>query len=315
MSFGLAGNRRLYATPASSAAVLRGADPRCVAAAWHDAHAAKECRCWGYGKSAGAVEGMLEEDCVESAEEGGVVPRDPVEIFAQRIIEDMLGERPVFERNVLTQWARADGNPRGWDGPTYQRVSGEYALLGRGRFNQIVWAGDVAGEGACGGEVFHPVTPRPYARPRSAPAGQVRRRPYLPNPRPTLLSASYLVKDPGGRDDDATREIKPGDPVWIKLGWFERFAWDGARADRRGKPIRRSLRLCVFDPDGHKVASRAVISGSGEPVALLDRGAAQKVGTWHVVGCDAGEVGEKARAVGDEQRCGWTVLEYELEVR
>jgi len=315
VSLGLAGNRRLYATPASKAAILRGADARCAGRAWHDAHAAKECRCWGYGTSAGAVEGMLEEDCVESGEEGGVVPRDPVEIFAQRIIEDMLDERPVFERNVLTQWAGAGGNPRGWDGPTYQRISGEYALLGRGRFNQVVRAEDVGEIDACGSDTFHPVAFRPRGRPRLQPAGQERRRPYQPNRRPMLVSSSYLIEEPAGRDDDATRVIAAGDPVFLKLGWFERFSWDAARADRRGKPIRHGVRVCLFDPEGRRVASRAVISGAPEPVALLERGAAQKAGTYHVVACDVGDVGEAKLPLAEDRRCAWTLLEYELVVR
>ena len=313
VSFGFAGNRRPFAR-ASTAPVLRANDPKCSDKKWHDEHIAKECRCWGYGTESGVTEAVLEEDCVESAEEGGVVPREAVEIFAQRILEDMLDERPVFERNVLTQWAGASGNPRGWDGPSYQRVSADYALVSRGRYNQIVWSDDLRGHDACGGGELRPIHLRPFARPRMRPTGSNRRRAYVPNPRPTLLQASYLVTDPAQGDDDATREVRAGDPVFLHVDWFERHSWDGAKPDRHGKPIRHGLRVCAFDPDGHRVASVATITGGG-PVALLARGAARRPGTYHVAACTVGEIGDQALPLRDDQRCAWTVLEYAFTVR
>jgi hypothetical protein len=316
VSFGFAGNRRLYTTPASKTPVLRGADPQCSDKKWHDEHNGKECRCWGYGTTASpGTEGMLEEDCVESAEERGVVPREHVEIFAQRILEDMLAERPVFERNVLTQSGGLPDNPRGWDGPTYQRLSADYAMISRGRFNEIRKASEVQGHDACDGDTFVPLPAPVYVKPRSLPPGQERRRPYLPNPRPTLFRATFLGSFREARDDDASRAFHPGDPVFMVMDWFERFSWDATKPDKRGKPVHHGLRVCAFDPDGKKVASREVISGTEDRLLLLDEAAAQKVGTWHVAACTVGEIGEQRLPLRPDQRCNWTVLEYDFEVR
>jgi hypothetical protein len=237
-----------------------------------------------------------------------------VEIFAQRIVEDMLHERPVFERNILTQSGGRDTNPRGWDGPTYQRISAEYSLVSRGRYNQILRHADLEGRDACG-DTFQPIAPKPYLPARSLPTGQERRRAYLPNPRPTLLQASYLVKEPEGRDDDASRVFGAGDPVLMKLDWFERSYWDATKPDKKGKPVHHGLRVCVFDPEGRKVASRAVVSGSADPLVVLEKGAATKAGTYHVAACTVGEIGEQPLPLRDDQRCAWTVLEYDFAMR
>jgi hypothetical protein len=312
VSFGVVGNRRPF-FGVRKGPILRANDQQCADKTWHDAHVGKECRCWGFGASSGATEAMLEEDCAESAEENGIVPREHVEIFAQRIIEDMLDERPVFERNVLTQWAGASGNPRGWDGPTYQRISGEYALVARGRFHQVVWWDDLRGHDACG-DVFQPLRMRPFVPPRTRPAGADRRRRYVPNPRPMLLLASYLVTRPEGVDDDATRAIRRGDPVWIRMDWFERFYWDASKEGRHGKPIHHGVRACAFGPDGHKIASVETVSGSSGPYALLGPGVAREPGTYHVAACSLGEVDEEKAPFGDARKCAWTVLDYEFVV-
>jgi hypothetical protein len=315
VSFGFAGNRRLYPTPGSKAPILRGNDPQCADKKWHDDHVGKECRCWGYGTSTGADEGMLEEDCVESAEEHGVVPREHVEIFAQRIIEDMLGERPVFERNILTQPLGLPQNPRGWDGPSYQRISGEYALVGRGRYNEVVRASELRGHDACDKDIFTPI-PRPaYLKPRTLAPGQERRRAYVPNPNPTLMAASYLVATAEGKDDDASRDFHAGDPVWLVTDWFEKFYWDASKPDKRGSPVHHGLRVCVFDPEGRKIASREAISGVKDRLPLLDRGALAKAGTYHVAACTVGEIGEQPLPLRADQRCTRTVLEYAFAVR
>jgi hypothetical protein len=311
-SFGLAGNRRPFGKSAKP--VLRGTDPQCAETKWRDEHIGKECRCWQYGKLSGAAEGVVEEDCVESAEEGGVVPRDPVEIFAQRIIEDMIDERPVFERNVLTQSAAPTANPRGWDGATYQRLSEDFALVSRGRFNQVVWAEDLRRHDACGA-TFRPLPLRPLIKPRTRPAGPDRRRRYVPNPRPMLLQSTYLVTDPTGHDDDATRELRPGDAAFLHVDWFERFYWDASKPDKHGKPIHHGVRVCVFDPGGRRIASREVVTGTAEPVALLAKGDARAPGTYHVAACTVGELGEEPLPLRDDQRCAFTVLEYDFAVR
>jgi hypothetical protein len=162
---------------------------------------------------------------------------------------------------------------------------------------------------------FQAIPAREYRLPRSAPAGQERRRAYRPNLRPTLVQASYLVTTPEGRDDDATREIRAGDPVYLRLEWFERYTWDAAKADRRGKPIHHGVRVCVFDPEGRRVAARATLSGTQEPLALLDRGDVREPGTYHVAACSVGEVGAEALPLDDERRCAWTLLEYAFSVR
>jgi hypothetical protein len=314
VSLGFAGNRRNYPTPASTLPIVRANDPQCADKKWHDDHVGKECRCWGYGKSFGSLEGMLEEDCVPSAEEGGVVPRELVELYAQRLVEDMIDERPIFERNVFTQSGGGTNNPRGWEGPTYQRISADWTLLSRGRYNQILWFDDLQTHDACA-DTFHPVRPRPLLAPRVHPPGQDRRRAYRPNPRPTLFHASYLVTTPSGGDDDATRDIAPGDPLFLKLDWFERFSWDAAKPDKRGPPIHHGMRVCVFDPDGGKIASREVMSGASEPVRLLDPDAGRKAGVYHVAACTVGEVEDRPLPLGEDRKCAWTVLEYDFTVR
>jgi hypothetical protein len=79
--------------------IARGGDPKCPDKAYRAAHG-KECRCWEYATKRAA----LAEGCVESGEEAGVVPREAVEISVQRMIEDHIDERPVFERNAVTFW-------------------------------------------------------------------------------------------------------------------------------------------------------------------------------------------------------------------
>jgi hypothetical protein len=312
-SMGLVGNRRAFPN-ASRKPILRGADPRCAEQKWRDEHAGKECRCWAYGKSTGGNEGMLEEDCVESAEEGGVVPREPLEVFAQRIIEDNLAERPVFERNTFTHSSRGKDNPRGWDGPSYQRISGEYALVNRGRLNQIVHWNDVAPHDACA-DTFQPIAARPYDKPRTNPPGAARRRLYVPNERPTYYYASYLLKAQGGGDDDATRDFAAGDAVYLRLEGFEKFLWDASKPDKRGKPLRHGVRVCVFDPEGKKIAARELLSGGRDTLPLLDRGALGKKGTYHLAACSLGDVGDEPPPFASDPRCKWTFLEYEFTVR
>ena len=43
-----------------------------------------------------------------------------------KLVDEHIDERPLFERNLFTHW---NGNPRdnvrGWNGPDYQRISGD----------------------------------------------------------------------------------------------------------------------------------------------------------------------------------------------
>jgi len=294
--------------------VLRANDPRCADKQFQGEHMMKECRCWGYAERAGITEAQLEEDCVMSAVEQGIVPRETVEVLSQRIIEDYLDERPIFERNTFTGWAGPPENNRGWEGPQYQRLSADYTLMNRGRYNQILWFDDLKSHDACA-ETYQPVKPRALLRPRTKPAGQERRRAYRANPRPVLFHASYLLAAPTGTDDDATRTIGDADPLYVKIEWFERFYWDATKPDKRGAPVHHGVRFCVFDPDGQRVAARAVISGEKDPVKLLDGGAPRKKGVYHVTACTLGELGENAAPPGDDRNCAWTLLEYDFAVK
>lgn len=312
----LIGNRKPYpGSNAATATVLRGNDPRCQEKKFLDEHAMKECRCFGYGKRAAAQEAVLEEDCVQSAEEGGVTPREPLEIFTQRILEDYLDERPVVERNVLTRWDGQRDNPRGWDGPSYQRVSADYHLVNRGRFNQFVWATDVAGFDPCDGDTLKELPLRPYNKPRLRPRGVDRRRAYKPNDKPTLITASWLLDSPKGRDDEAMRVFGANEGVWARFDWYEKFHWDGTKADKRGTALHHAVRLCVFDPKGKKVATKMTKSGPGQhdAVSLLPA-EAHEPGTWRVQGCTTGEIGD-APISGTEQRaCQFVILDYDFTI-
>jgi len=311
----LAGNRRPfpgYASPAS--VVVRANDPRCAEKKFSDEHLMKECRCFGYGKRTGPAEGMLEEDCAPSAEEHGVVPREPVEIYAQRVLEDYLDERPVFERNVLTRWDGKNDNPRGWEGPSYQRISADWMLVNRGRYNQIVWSADLAGFDPCAGEVFRALPVRATGTPRRVPRGQERRRAYKPNDRPQLLTASWLMRDKGDREDYATRVFGASEAVWARLDWFEKFHWDATKPDKRGAPLHHAVRVCVFDPAGKKAAQVMVRSGPAQNDAFAVLPAASRApGTWHLRACTTGEVGEKG-PLAEDKACVWPILDYDFQV-
>jgi hypothetical protein len=312
----LVGNRKPFpGLAAANPPVLRGADPRCAEKKFSDEHIMKECRCFGYGKRAAAQEGMLEEDCVMSAEEVGVVPREPIEIFAQRILEDYLDERPVFERNVLTLWNGGTDNPRGWEGPAYQRISADWAMINRGRYNQLVWAADVDNVDPCAGDTLRELPLRPFKKPRTSPRGPDRRRPYKPNPRPTLIGASWLVKNASAREDGSTRVFGASDPVLARLDWFEKFHWDASKADKRGGPIHHAVRICVFDPSGRKVATQLVKSGPAqhEPATLLSAGP-HAPGKWRFQACDAGEIGTGPLAAAEGKACTRPILDYDFTV-
>jgi hypothetical protein len=312
----LIGNRRPFpGSKAATAKVLRGNDPRCAETKFKNEHLMKECRCFGYGKRFAAQEAVLEEDCVESAEEGGVVPREPVEIFTQRILEDYLDERPVFERNVLTRWDGLRDNPRGWDGPSYQRVSADYALVSRGRFNQIVYSEDIAGFDPCAGDTLRELPLRKLHEPRLRPRGVARRRPYRPNEMPTLITASWLLTGPKGRDDEATRLFGAREGVWARFDWYEKFRWDAAKPDKHGPKLHHAVRLCVFDPHGKKVATRMTRSGPGQHDAVeLLRAEAHEPGLWRLQGCTTGEIGESPLTEAEARACQAVILDYDFTV-
>ncbi len=293
---------------------LRGNDPGCADPAFQQEHGlfGKECRCYNYGREPGVVE----EDCVLSAEDGGIVPRWPEEVRAHRIIEDMIDERPIFERNQFTRWV---GNPkdnhRDWNGPVYLRVSGEYELVNRGRYNQIVYYDDVASlSDPCANERLVPIALRPLVPPRSVKPPRVRER-YQPNERPTLLRASYLSAEPDGNDDDATRLFEPGQAITMRLEWFERYHYDPSEPDRRGEPIREGVRVCFFDPDGQRIAVESAISGKKRAAVHLPARALEKPGRYTVQACSVGDVGERELPLPEAMPCKRIILEYGFERR
>ncbi|MBW2456956.1 MAG: DUF2723 domain-containing protein, partial [Deltaproteobacteria bacterium] len=166
--------------------ILRGADEQCAEPKYFKAHRGKECRCWKLGKETGGVE----TDCAHSYDEGGIVPLDGWEVVSHRIIEDMIGKRPVYERHVFTFWEKSKRNPRLWNGPRHQRVSGRYAMVNRGRANQIVFHKDIADFDPCASETLVELPLRPTRI--SYKRGRKRLR-YQPNPRPTLIESSSLA--------------------------------------------------------------------------------------------------------------------------
>lgn len=290
------------------AEVARGGDPRCREKEWSAQHRS-ECRCWNYE----ARKASLSEDCVESAEEGGIVPREPVEMMVQRIIEDHIDERPIYERNALTFWiGDTKLNPRGWNGPAYQRVSADYALINRGRFNQVLHFDDIKDLDPCARESLRRITPRPLGVPRGGPSDGVRRH-YVPNRWPTLLAATYLTNSPKGTDDDASRDFEAGDTLHMRLHWFERYQYDAGAEGRRGAPIRHGLRVCTFDPSGRRVALETVTTGAADSVAVLATTASSAPGEYTVQACSVGEVGEGP--VPADAACQRILLEYRFTLR
>ncbi len=296
--------------------IARGGDPRCDDLEFSSTHT-DECKCSLVRKNAYAID----EECVESIEEGGIVPRAPIEIHAQRVIEDHLDERPVYERNTLTNLENdVKQNPRGWAGPSYQRPSADYALVNRGRANQIVYADDVKGQDPCASDTYAPIKLRPHKprQPRSVAAD--RRRPYKPSDWPTLVSGSYLLRQAKGGDDDATRVFWPGDTVHAHFDWFERFRWDGSRPDKRAGEVRHGLRMCWFDPSGRRVAVESAISGGPTPKLRLALAADAPAGVWHVQACSVGDLDRIPDdpadfSLPDDRRCVRPLLEYGFEVK
>jgi hypothetical protein len=287
-------------TPPPPPRVVRGADPRCEDRAFRASNA-ELCRCLAQANGKAAPD----ETCVLSADEGGIVPRAPVEIHFERIIRRHIDERPVFERNAVTFWVgEAKTNPRRWSGPAYQRPSAEYTLLNRGRVNQVVYTADLAGFDPCAGPALRRAPLRAPQGPRPEPPIQ----PYRPNDFPTLLTATYLADSPAGTDDDARRAFSPGDAIHLHPHWFEQFRHDPAAPSGRGAPIRHGLRVCVFDPAGARVSTATAITGRAGAVPILSTAEGSAPGEYTVQACSVGEVGEGP--VPEGAPCQRLILEY-----
>jgi hypothetical protein len=100
----------------------------------------------------------------------------------------------------------------------------------------------------------------------------------------------------------------------MQIDWFEKFYWDATKPDKRGDAVHHGLRVCVYDPEGRKVAERATISGTRDALPLLDKGT-DRPGTYHVAACTVGEIGEQPLPLRHDQKCAWTVLEYDFTVK
>lgn len=308
-SLGLSRGGRRKAAVKTELPIVRGSEARCSDPQLRRT-AGMSCRCYGYGEHTGVVE----EACVHSAEEGGIAPRSDLEILAHRIVEDEIERHPLYERNVYTHWlGNAKENPRGWKGPAYFRIPGQYDLLNRGRVNQIVRHADLVPlADACDREVgsvvevgaHRPAKPRRPNDPREL---------ALPNDRATLLAASYLTASPRGNDDDARRRYTRGESVHLRIDWFERHAFDASKPDKLGAPIREGMRVCVFDPNRARVGSGETVSGKALTEPVLRTSADSPAGWYLVQACSVGEVGERAPPY-EELPCKRLLLEYAFEL-
>ncbi|RLB62120.1 MAG: hypothetical protein DRI90_09800 [Deltaproteobacteria bacterium] len=287
--------------------VVRGADDPCVDPTYFKEHHQNDCRCWKLGK----VTGSVETDCGHSDEEGGIVPLDGWEVLSHRIIEDMIGQRPVYERHVFTFWDKGKGNPRKWKGPRHQRVSGRYTLINRGRFNQIVHYRDVAKLDPCASESYVEL---PLRSTRTSHKRNRKRLRYQPNPRPTLIDASYLANKPSSPSDESTRSFTAGEAVYLKLGWFEKWIYDAAAKGRRGDRVHHGIRVCFYDPDGHRLAVETTVTNSGRDELHWQSSVGSKPGRYRVRACSVGELGAKDAAVPENTSCTPVILDYSFTV-
>lgn len=279
------------------------ADAACESADYRKTHS-KECRCWFDPKK----DPVYTEDCVVSGDQDGLVPRERVELWLHHLVEEHIDERPIFERNLFTHW---NGNPRdnfrGWNGPDYQRISGDFALLNRGRVNQILYAAEVSDNDACG------PTRRMLRIQRPAPKGGPKEgRPYRPNEWPTLITASYLSKAPLEGDDFASRSYVAGDSIRLHVDWYEKNRWDYFAKDHMGAPIKHGVKICVFDGAGQRAGMKTVVSNRKE---LLDFKLAPDAppGDYHIAACTVGEVGDNPK-FPEDLPCKRLILEYGFTV-
>lgn len=280
-------------------------DARCDDPDFKKGHS-KECRCYYDPKR----DPNYTEDCVFSADEGGIVPRERAEIWLQHLVEEHIDERPVFERNLFTHSNNNAGdNHRGWSGPDYQRISGEYALLNRGRVNQVLYATEVSADpDAC-----RPVRAKLDLRrsgPKKGPSREA--RPYRPNEWPTLITASYLSRAPDDGDDSATRSFTAGDEVRVHLDWFEKNRYDYWADGHKGTAIKHGIRLCIFDGKGKKAGAKTTVSGRKDTLGFKLPGDAA-AGEYHLAACSVGEVGDTPK-FPEEMPCKRLILEYSFSV-
>jgi hypothetical protein len=288
--------------------IKRGNDPRCKKGSYRGKKDS-DCDCWNYYQRPYA----LNEHCVHTAEDGGLAPAKKIDVYANRLVQDHIEERPIFERNVYTDWGPKAKNPRDWDGPARLRPSGEYALINRGRSNQVVWTEDIDGFDPCARHSLQRVAVPRLSPRRERPLSWSERRPYQPNPWPVLLKGSYMMTEPEGTIDDSTFRFEPGDTIHVTLEWFERFHYDPESEDHRGEMMTHGVRFCMFDPDGTKVWNDSTVTGDKSDSTLhIPLAAAAKQGRYTIQGCTVGEV--DTEVVPEQAPCLRPILEFEAWV-
>lgn len=302
------------------AEILDGGDPQCQDPSWRKSHR-KQCHCWDYADVSRGNDGA----CVQTPEAGGrVVHRSTREQRIHALIADHIDERDVFERNALTRAAKPARNPRKWNGPLYYRVSADYALVNRGRINQVVYRKDVEKVSACGPSLDR-LELRPHKPVSERPKSSRMRPPYRGNPQPQLIKYTLLQ----GLEADALTEsivsFGPDDPIRMVFNWFEQFEFDPAVEGRRGAPLRHGVRVCFYDPAGKLAYTRSLVTRTSRAkIAFpLAKRKGLAAGTYTVQACTVGDLSGVAEAmkdgevreVPDDRPCESLILEYTFEIQ
>lgn len=265
------------------------------------------CRCWNTDVRAHEVD----EWCVPSMQEGGIVALALEEIYARRLVQDHIDVRPVFERNVYTRWM-GKKSPRKWDGPGHQRPSREYTMVNRGRSNQIVYTKDLVGHDVCGNTQLERVVTPTLSPPKSLiPSRGVDRPPFIPSDWPVLIDHTFLSPRASRNSDHGTTSFRVGDTIHWHVDWFEGWHYDAELAERRGKAFSHGVRLCAFDSSGNRVWTGTTRSGSPKPKPIkIPTRPEFPLGTYVLQACSVGEVESDEDFAG--RPCVRPILEYEF---
>ncbi|TPV93795.1 MAG: DUF2723 domain-containing protein [Myxococcales bacterium FL481] len=293
--------------------IVTGGSKQCQDEAYRGENRAK-CLCWDYNE----YRRGFDHACVLSPEEQGVVRMHKQAMYAHRVVEDHIDERPVYELGVFTRWLDGKKNPRDWSGPAYQRISGDYHLINRGRTNEIFRWSELEDARTCDATTLEALPARRYGpvRKKSVPARS--RAEYRPNPRPQLLKLSYLTKSKEARADDGIREFSPGDEAWMEFGWFERNKYNAKRRGKSGGRLRHGLKVCVYGPDGASIVRHVVVTGGKRKrLALLSAEETSTLapGRYTVQACTTGPLPKKAAlSEVNDRGCVFPMLEHTFDV-
>jgi hypothetical protein len=287
--------------------VARGGGEACRNAAYRASHQA-DCHCWDYFDRGY----RFDERCVLAAEENGIVAMHEYEILAHRIIADHIDERPIFERDFYTRWASQPFNLRQQPGPNYLRPSGEFALVNRGRTNQLVYSSDIDGFDPCARMHLAQVQVPRLSEPRQACTGDCSHRAYRPNPHPTLLRGSFLSSDANASWHESATVFEAGESVFLTLQWFEQAEDDpSTMAARR---FHHGVRACVFDSNGTRIWTGGTASGEVASRRMeFPLPANSPEGTYTVQACTVGSLSATAENFAGRS-CLRPILEYTFSV-